>query len=450
MPQIIINEIPSLRISKNVDKTIASLKQTPLNATDVSSDFQRTKAQKTFSSVSNDMNMPRPKTLFWVYFKLNNEISKMIKFKNNQLNDYSYEILSEDNLSKLSFELSKIVKYYDKPSISFDTTELNSYNRKKIIYKDIKYNSITIKFFDIKENPVQEFFNSYLKIISGNFFGKSNNNYLNFMPNDEWIDGSDIEYNFGLNLDSNFKLIESISFCEYFMNKLTITTITNPTIKKITYGNSELSDYKSNDIEITFDYDGITHDIVIDDINSGYRDDTSKNVINKTFSDDMAKFMQLRIKKSGNNYTEETRLSNNLYSAGVDPVYSDKINSGIAEEYKIEMYKINKYSDKKKGQIIGDAWSILKAYLNKDVDYGWNTVKKQILDTARKYGLAEQANAYEQALLIKDNVSSKNFTENIIYGINMIKDPTTVVGEVTTNVSNISTGFVKTVGGWFL
>jgi len=102
------------------------------------SDYLRdyTHASKTFRTNSYQ-NAPKLKFLFHTYFETNIQA-----FPNN----FNYGLLVKD------------VKL---PSFSFDTHQLNQYNRKRIVQTKIKYEPIEITFHDDNNDSVNYLWNSY-------------------------------------------------------------------------------------------------------------------------------------------------------------------------------------------------------------------------------------------------------------------------------------------------
>lgn len=421
-----------------------------------------TKAQKTFSSNASNPNLPKPKSLFFVHFNLNSELDKHIQYKlkfieqvsgtkfsesdardignalknivsgvsekitgwfskdkedkkSTELNKISTEsgsleresvvdyIPTREIFKKLSFEMSKIVSSYNKPKVSFDVSELNEYNRKRLVYSGVKYDDVTISFYDVKNNPVQQFFNAYLKFICGDFLCKDKYLWEKPIDNNHWqnkdgyrtVDGNKISgtylgnlNSFGLNIDSNFRLIDSISFCEYYMDKLMVYTIENPVISAIDWGDAKTGDFGFNEIKVTFKYEGITNDLVdVEPYNVDKWEKVNKipyvrYMVNREIKGQVATFLQTKY---------ETTTSN----------------------------------------IISDAVSIMKGYMNGETKFSWNSVKNQIADVGRKYGFANEVNT---ALKIENtikNYNSKDGGDRKKYLINIATDPTSVVGKVT-------------------
>lgn len=99
-----------------------------------------THASKTFRS-NNYQYTPKLKFLFHTYFKINTLA-------------YGRNVSTGDNFGLL-------VKEVKLPSFSFDTTQLNQYNRKRIIQTKIKYDPITIAFHDDNGNLMKNLWQAY-------------------------------------------------------------------------------------------------------------------------------------------------------------------------------------------------------------------------------------------------------------------------------------------------
>lgn len=102
-------------------------------------DFQH--AAKTFRS-ANYQNAPKFKFLFHVYFDLNVQGPK-------------------NSATSTSSNFGLLVKNVKLPSYTLQTTELNQYNRKRIVQTKIKYDSIDITFHDDNRNLITSLWYDY-------------------------------------------------------------------------------------------------------------------------------------------------------------------------------------------------------------------------------------------------------------------------------------------------
>ena len=287
-------------------------------------------------------------------------------------------------LNRLSFELSKFVKSIDKPSIDFEVKEYNEYNRKRLVYDKINYGPMKITFYDVKDNPVEQFFFAYLKLINNNFLCK---NYLNYdkkiITNKFDTDITD----WGFDTDSNFRLIDKISIVEYYMDKMMVYTVENPVIQNINFGINKVGSFNANEISITFKYEGITNDLLdVQPYNTNLGNDKSylKSMINSNITPEMANFLNVR-------YKDGASMS------------------------------------------IDTAVSFIKGILDAPSGERWSVIKSQTLDTLRKLGFSDEINLTKR--LTDDVTNFKNSDNKGKYLLKMSDDPSSFVGEVINNGS---------------
>lgn len=296
-------------------------------------------------------------------------------------------------LNQLSFELSKFVKSIDKPSIEFKINEYNEYNRKRLCYDKITYSPITVTFYDVKDNPVEKFFFAYLKLISNNFLCKDFNNFRKQIVTDNFdYDKTD----WGFDTDSNFRLIDKISICEYYMDKMMVYTLENPTIQSIKFGTNNIGSWNPNTIQVTFQYEGITNDLLdANPYNVTWTGNKAylKSMINANITEDMATFLNVRY-KSGT-------------SMGVDT-----------------------------------AVSFIKGVLDAPKNERWNVIKSQSLDTLRKLGFSQEISLVISAIDAVDNYKSSD--DKGKYLLKLTDDPSSIIGQIMTQgSSSSSTNFLK-------
>lgn len=296
-------------------------------------------------------------------------------------------------LNQLSFELSKFVKSIDKPTISFNINEYNEYNRKRLCYDKIKYNPITVTFYDVKDNPVEKFFFTYLKLISNNFLCKDFNNYRKEIVTDDFdYDKTD----WGFDTDSNFRLIDKISICEYYMDKMMVYTMEKPVIESIKFGTNNIGSWNANTIQVSFQYEGITNDL-LDAVpyNVEWTGDKAylKSMINANITAEMATFLNTRYKGGA--------------SMGIDT-----------------------------------AVSFIKGVLDAPKNERWSIIKSQTLDTLRKLGFSQEINLVNSAIDTVENIKSSDNKGK--YLLKLTDDPSSIIGQVINNGStSSSTNFLK-------
>ena len=207
----------------------------PNNLVSSQSEHRISDGQKRFRTLgkTTSSKYPRPKTLFKVFFEPNQDMGV-----------FSFNCI----------ELSKFVMSVTKPDVQYTTKEMNQYNRKKYIIEGVKYGTLKITFIDVKDNPIQDAFFRYLNY--NNFDFRRDKEYDNYKENNK-TNFEDADW--GLNIDSSKHMFNSIVICEYFLNKLMVYRIENPTLKRISFGENKMGEYGYNEITVEFDVEGITN-----------------------------------------------------------------------------------------------------------------------------------------------------------------------------------------------
>jgi len=100
-----------------------------------------THASKTFRAAGTYSNAPKLKFLFHTYFDINQEA-------------YDQGLGTGANFGILVREVKL-------PAFSFDTEQLNQYNRKRIVQTKIKYEPVTVTFHDDNGNTINKLWNAY-------------------------------------------------------------------------------------------------------------------------------------------------------------------------------------------------------------------------------------------------------------------------------------------------
>lgn len=430
-------------------------------AQDFVPEYTNLEGQKKYQTKSTIPNLPKPSTMFFVYFSLNPDLQAMIN-KKKSLIEYLTRVSSEQSstdsmasyqnsntsatnkgffdkitdaiseglssigdalsgkkkgeeqqstninsiptdtnsssyadylpdkflLKQLSFELSKFVKSVGKPKINIEVKEFNEYNRVRLVNEKLSYGELNMTFYDVKENPVQQFFFAYLKCINDTFLCKDYTDYnkpilLNKFDTDPT--------HWGWNLDSYFNFIDKISVIEMYMNKMMVYTYMNPKITSIDFGDAEIGDFSPNTINVSFKFEGITNDLLdIEPYNTSFGTEESKAylkaMINADITGSMATFLNKR-------YKNGTQFA------------------------------------------VGTSVSFIKSILDAPSEERWDKVKSQLLDTARLLGFADETNFVLQVEQTIDNYN--NSTEKGKYILKVVDDPSSIIGKMT-NTSNIS------------
>ena len=414
-------------------------------------------AQRVFSTESSNPNLPKPQSLFYVYFSLNKDLPSLINWKDDIVSQMAGTVLSStlensldikqqvaaatsilqssveetnttnflegtktasswygigaSSLSKvdvgmldailsiettrtLAYEIGKMVKSYTMPSIKLETRRFNEYNRRRNLYTGkTEYGDLTFKFYDVKENPAQMFFLNYLKLVSNDFLMKGNSVWAERAPHNNWQLGGDkkaksFDYNpYGLTTESNYSIIDKITICEFYLDKMMAYTFECPKLVDVNFGSASHGTMDSKEIEVTFKIEGISNDMLEiaplqNSFTSKVRASYLRSVVNNPIKKEMAGFLNTRYLSGGKSLN-------------------------------------------------GDLESIIASYINGDKKFTWKNLNAQLQDTARKYGYASAINAAEKTKIAVDNITSKKSGDRWKYLFNSSRDPTSLIGSIT-------------------
>lgn len=362
-------------------------------------EYTNLEGQKKYQTKAPIPNLPKPETMFFVYFSLNSEVQTLINQKKSLI-EYLTRLSAVDAetnadylpdkfiLRQLSFELSKFVKTISKPKINIEVKQFNEYNRPRLVNEKLSYGDLNISFYDVKENPVQQFFFTYLKVINDTFLCKDYTDYdkkilLHQFDTDPT--------HWGWNLDSYFNFIDKISVIEMYMDKMMVYTYMNPKITSIDFGTGKIGSWAPNEVNVSFKFEGITNDLLdIEPYTTTFGTEESKaylkSMINSNITGNMATFLNKR------------------YKEGV--------------QFTVE-----------------NAVAFIKGILDAPSEERWDKFKSQLLDTARKLGFANETNFVLQVQKTIENYDKSE--DKGKYILKVVDDPSSIIGKVT-NSTNIS------------
>lgn len=228
-----------------------------------SNDFLRdyTHASKTFTP-NFYQNTPKYKFLFHTYFDINPEI-------------YNAGIDSRQNYGIL-------VKEVKLPTYTFNTSQLNQYNRKRIVQTKIKYEPITITFHDDNGNQITKMWEAYYlynyrdgnkgidrRIDTNGFaeFTTTRNIYRNNSVGENWGFSGDA-YN---NTNTKVPFFKNITVFGLNRHNFVAYRLINPVITNFThdtYNYEQGNGLMTN--QMTIDYETVVYDYgAIDGTNPG-------------------------------------------------------------------------------------------------------------------------------------------------------------------------------------
>lgn len=255
-------------------------------------DYQH--ASKTFRS-NFYQNAPKFKFLFHTFFNINVPITPITDNQPSQqgiLYGYNSQ-LGASSLQTPDYGL--MVKEIKLPTFSFQTVQLNQYNRKRIIQTKIKYDAIEISFHDDNLNQINQLWQTYYNyyyndgmIPSTSTPGGTSNSAVNtnartaYSPSETFAQQSMWGFSGGQDDAASGKrqpFFNSITVFGLSQHRYTAYTFVNPIITSFshdTYNYAEGGGTMSN--RMTIDYETVTY-------NYGSLDGQSPGEIVKGFGD---------------------------------------------------------------------------------------------------------------------------------------------------------------------
>lgn len=174
---------------------------------------------------------PKYKFLFHAYIEFDNSIA---------------------SVSKLSPEISLLVKTTGLPSFAYDTVTKNKYNRKKVVYKGINYDPLTLTFHDDNAGIMTAMYSAYNEYYSNDPYNRD--------PSAWNIDNKWTTFKYGMDVDTPVRFIKRISLYTLSRQQYEGYTLWGPRIKSWKHGEVDYS-AGADVIEssMTVDFEGVTY-----------------------------------------------------------------------------------------------------------------------------------------------------------------------------------------------
>lgn len=182
---------------------------------------------------------PRNKFLFYVHFEIDNTAHKSSVFTNRH-----------------GSEAGILVKRADLPKYQFDTETLNQYNRKKIIYKQIQYNTLNIGMHDDSAGVTNALWALYYGYyIADRQLPSSAYESNHYRPTNTDKD----KFRYGLDNNISTPFLKSISIYTMSRKRFLGYTLVNPRI--ISWNHSDLAygDLEFAESTMSVDYEAVRY-----------------------------------------------------------------------------------------------------------------------------------------------------------------------------------------------
>lgn len=180
---------------------------------------------------------PRYKFLFHAFFEIDNTVKHARPLLSVRANE----------------EISLLVKTANLPSFNYDTVTKNQYNRKKIVYKQINYDPITLSFHDDNAGIMNALWAAYYEYFV--------NDRAHADPSAWLIDNSFSGLKYGMDVDTPVRFFKRISLYTLSRQKWNGYTLWGPRIKSWKHGDVDYSE--GNGIienNMTIEYEGVSYE----------------------------------------------------------------------------------------------------------------------------------------------------------------------------------------------
>ncbi len=188
---------------------------------------------------SNYRLSPRTKFLFYVQFEIDKDAMKAPWFTAHHTN-----------------EVGMLVRSADLPKFSFDTTTKNQYNRKKLLYKTIKYDPVNISLHDDSDGIV----NAMWKLYYGYHIADTNRTEVAYSATHYAQEKSPLLFNrFGMDNDISVSFFKSVSIYTMSRKRFVGYTLINPRITRWQHGNVDYFDSDTLAADMTLEYEAVKY-----------------------------------------------------------------------------------------------------------------------------------------------------------------------------------------------
>jgi len=183
---------------------------------------------------------PKTKFLFYVVFEMENSIRGMSPFTDKHAN-----------------EAGLLVKSAELPKFNFDSVIKNQYNRKKILYKQINYEPVTIGMHDDSNAVISAMWALYY----GYYVGDRHNPDAAFSTNHLRNTSTNLDnFRYGLDNDRTEKnFFKSVTIYTMSRRRFVGYTLVNPKIKSWNHGAMDYSASEFNESQMTLEYEAVKY-----------------------------------------------------------------------------------------------------------------------------------------------------------------------------------------------
>ena len=143
----------------------------------------------------------------------------------------------------------------DRPSWEIPVKRYNQYNRDRLVYEKVKYEPITMTFYDTIDSALLRLLLYQLAYINDSYL-KSFSHFTEYTQLENFMNNPG---NWGMNLFSNTGIFKSISIVEIWGDQCTVYNMMMPKITSVKLSKADATRSDVHKITIKFEYEGLTN-----------------------------------------------------------------------------------------------------------------------------------------------------------------------------------------------
>jgi hypothetical protein len=182
---------------------------------------------------------PRTKFNFYVRFEINKQAVKAPNFNDRHID-----------------EVGLLVKSTDLPKFTFDSVVKNQYNRKRIIYKQINYDALSLTMHDDSAGIINALWSLYY-----GYYIKDRQNPVNAYKDTKFRSNTDdlSKFRYGMDNDVKEPFFKSISIYTMSRRRFLGYTLINPKIKTWSHGQVAYAEGDTLESSMSIEYEAVQY-----------------------------------------------------------------------------------------------------------------------------------------------------------------------------------------------
>lgn len=218
---------------------------------------------------------------------------------------YFVNFVTNDLTSKNQKSLSFLVKRIDRLQMSYDVTEMNQYNKKRLVQGRIQYGPLSFSFYDVVSGTAAKLIEAYNRFYYDDFLSKNDNSWSYDIIGSNFEDSPGWGLAGRLSPNSNY-FLNRIEVYEIYDQYYSQISFINPKFVAVDMQGLNVEESGGNEINVTAKYEGVVFDALVNPITPELADKFGLPFHNERFSG-----LQNGLNESGPDLTSGVRLPSN-------------------------------------------------------------------------------------------------------------------------------------------